>query len=210
MKHPQQEPGKAHSLPGTLWAHGFRLTGWRRFIRGYVRERNLLLSEDEIYGIAVKLRQRPGSLLIFGAGNDSLLWAAINRGHPTAILESDAAWQQKIQAQNKSLRIFSVSYTTSLSDILPPDEPMPEPARLDLPAEITNRRWDWILIDAPQGWGDGPGRWQSLNESLRLVAEDGRIFLHDCERQGERWLISHYLRDWHREELTFRLSCFRK
>ena len=210
IKHPQQEPGKVLPLLGWWWAHGFRLTGWCRFIHWYVREKDLLLSEKEIYGIAAKIRERPGNLLIFGAGNDSLLWATINRGQLTAILESDAAWRQKIQAQSRSLRIFSVSYATSLSDIRPADEPIPEPARLHLPAEISGRRWDWVVIDAPQGWGDGPGRLQSLNEAIQLVAEDGRIFLHDCEREGEQWLIARYLCDWHRKELTFRLSCFRK
>jgi hypothetical protein len=84
------------------------------------------------------------------------------------------------------------------------------PDRLELVPEVSGHRWDLVLVDAPQGWGAGPGRAQSLNEAVSLVADDGLILLHDCEREGERWLIERYLPAWPCEKLTERLWCFRK
>ncbi len=193
-----------------LLANGFRISGHPYFIKKYLRGRNLLLSWEEIFEIATRVRAQPGDLLVFGAGNDSLFWHQINQGHVTAFLESDEYWMKQIRRQSSLLQLHRVKYTSRLSEIRRPETEGCNPPSLDLPECILSREWSSIIVDAPQGWGDGPGRIQSIYEASRLLASNGRIFVHDCDREGERYLVGVYLRKFRVTTLSSRLWLFER
>ncbi len=210
MKSFQHLSFKLDSFVPRILAGAFRLTGKRRYLARYHARRKLLLSVEELYLIAKRIRARPGSLLVFGAGNDSLLWATLNYPHPTVFLENDLAWMEEVRRQSRSLRLYRVDYATRLEEMRIPAQSGTAPPTLELPTEIRGRSWDVILVDGPQGWGDGPGRLQSIHEAGRLLATPGCIFVHDCDREGERYLVGQYLRELRCEKLTPRLWLFEK
>ena len=210
IKFLRRAAARADSFYRKILARAFRVTGWRFFITAYLWKRNGLLSISEIEAIASRLRLPGGSLLVFGAGNDSLFWSQVNGRAPTVFLESDRGWLRQVMAQDRKLRVHHVVYTTRVADFPPDEVAIVPPPDLNLPAEIRARRWDNIIVDAPQGWGDGPGRAQSIHEAGWLVAPTGRIFVHDCDREHEQHLVAHYLRDFHCEKITGRLWMFER
>jgi len=191
-------------------AHAFRFTGFVFFIVMYRWGLDFLLSTEEMIAIGASLRKHPGPCLVFGAGNDSVFWVLVNRDHPTVFLESDAYWIKRIGRKTKFLDIFPVSYTTRLSEIREPELQNCAPPLLELPQTVRERKWATILVDAPQGWGDGPGRLQSIYEASLLVAERGRIFVHDCDRAGEEYLVGRYLGHFRCHKIGSRLWLFEK
>lgn len=190
-------------------AYGFRVSGSKKFISAYCRRNPLLLSSDEVYSIATRLRLHPGPFLVFGAGNDSIFWATVNRGHATVFLEDDPLWLSNVRDQWGTLDLRHVSYNTRL-DRGVPEQIDSVPPTLELPEEVRRQGWLAILVDAPQGWGEGPGRSQSIHEASRLVAAGGRIFVHDCDRAGEQSLVGRFLEDFRCEALTPRLWFFER
>ncbi len=201
---------KIDALGQRAWAHAFRLTGWKGFLAGYGWGRPVLLSIDELFAIALSLRLHPGPFLIFGAGHDSVLWAILNGGRSTVFLESDPYWMKRIGARARFLDLYQVTYTTRLDEMRVPEIKELTPPALDLPETLRVQTWVTILVDAPQGWGDGPGRLQSIFEAGRLVAKGGRIFVHDCDREGERYLTGLYLREFQCHKINPRLWVFQK
>jgi hypothetical protein len=205
------QPGlklKMDSLYRRMLAHAFRITGQRLFVRAYRRKRNLLLGLEEMFILADWLRWHGGPLLVFGAGNDSLFWSALNAGRATIFLENDAAWLEEIRTQSPSLRIYPVIYTSSMSDIAAIASGEIRPKSLELSSEVRREPWKTVIVDAPLGWGDGPGRSQSIYEASRLVAPGGRIFLHDCDRDGEKLLAGRLLSSFTCQRLGPRLWAF--
>jgi hypothetical protein len=70
----------------------------------------------------------------------------------------------------------------------------PESLAMDLPADLRETAWDVVLVDGPAGYENGtPGRMKSIYEASRLVKPNGRIFLHDQEREVEREYADRYL-----------------
>jgi glucuronoxylan 4-O-methyltransferase len=125
------------------------------------------------------------NLLIFGLGHDSAYWNSLNRGGYTLFLEDDETWIGAVQARHPNLAIRPVSYWTKQRDwrVL---ADAGERLALELPDEITSRRWDVIIVDAPAGWSaDSPGRFQSIYTAARLCDSAGTVFVHDCEREAE-------------------------
>ena len=158
--------------------------------------------------MGLRLRLQPGNFLVFGAGNDSLFWATLNRGHATVFLENDPGWLDLVQKQGQDLVLYSVRYTCRLEEMRVPEGVPPPP--LELPDQVRGQLWATILVDAPQGWGDGPGRLQSIFEASRLVAPGGTIFVHDCDREGERYLVGRYLNGFRCTPLTPKLWIFER
>lgn len=153
------------------------------------------LTVTELRPIVQALRARPGaSLLVFGCGNDSQLWERLNSGGTTTFLEDDPDWASTVQSKLAASAVHLVTYGTRLSDwsrLLP----RPEALEMDLPADVTGRKWDIILVDGPAGHKDDcPGRMKSIYAASRLVAPGGMIFLHDAERPAEAAYADRYLK----------------
>ena len=137
---------------------------------------------------------RPGcSLLVFGCGNDSVFWEKINRNGTTAFLEDDPEWLELARSRLTTGQAYPVRYGTRLSEWQSLLD-SPEKLELELPAEISSRRWDVVLVDGPAGYtDDSPGRMKSIYAASRLVAPGGCVFVHDCDRPAERHYAARYL-----------------
>ncbi|MGE0846589.1 MAG: glycosyltransferase [Flavobacteriaceae bacterium] len=155
---------------------------------------------NEVHAVMSAIRARPGcALLVFGCGNDSPLWEEVNRGGVTAFVENDARWAERVRGTLKTSSIHLTEYGTGISDwVSLLDDP--DRLALDLPAEISSRQWDVILVDGPAGHddfeeygGETPGRMKSIFAASQLVAPGGAVFVHDCERTIEEQYATRYL-----------------
>jgi uncharacterized protein (TIGR01627 family) len=157
---------------------------------------DIQLSARELRTVIEAVAARPGgSLLVFGPGNDSLLWERVNAAGTTAFIESDAGWADRVRRRLTSAEVHHVDFTTRCGDwerLLDHPEELP----LDLPADIRSRQWDVVLVDGPPGYAPSlPGRMSSIFEASRLVGPGGRVFVHDVERDAEAAFASRYLGD---------------
>jgi glucuronoxylan 4-O-methyltransferase len=144
-----------------------------------------LLHDVEIEAIIAAVEDRPGgSLLVFGCGNDSLLWERVNSAGRTVFIEHHPQWAADVSATIRS-DVVLVSYWTQRAQWA---ELLDQPERLgmDLPSTVRNHKWDVVFVDGPTGFDDDtPGRMQSIVEASRLVSAGGMVFVHDCERPVE-------------------------
>ena len=63
-----------------------------------------------------------------------------------------------------------------------------------LPEQVTQSRWDVILVDGPAGYTDeNPGRMQSIYTASKLIKKGGYVFVHDCHRKVEQVYSDKYL-----------------
>jgi hypothetical protein len=77
------------------------------------------------------------------------------------------------------------------------------PPSLSLPAHVAAARYDVILVDGPGGdpghllrtGVEPPGTMQSVATAAKLFAPRGIVFVHDCDREVEQALASHWLGD---------------
>jgi len=154
------------------------------------------MTAAEIFPVLRAIRARPaGSLLVFGCGNDSPLWQKLNANGVTAFIEDDPAWAAATRTRVADATVCVVRYGTKRRQWR---QMLRRPAMLamDLPQEIRSRQWDIILVDGPAGYDDRrPGRMKSIYEASRLVAADGKIFLHDAERDVESAYAGEYFRN---------------
>ena len=153
-------------------------------------------------GIQLELRElimiarcirSPLSLLVFGLGNDSILWHGLNRGGRTCFIENDPDWHRRITGSHPELEVHMVTYNTLRAQW---KELLEQPTRLalTLPDEVAGSRWDAIFVDGPPGWHDAtPGRMQSIYMAARLVRPDGDVLVHDAEREVESAYCARYL-----------------
>lgn len=155
---------------------------------------DIQLSPIEIRTIINEIQRKPNcSLLVFGCGNDSLLWEKVNAGGTTVFVEDNPEWAAKTLAQLDRSGVHVVNYNSRQADWR---EWLDCPSRLqmDLPAEIQSRRWDIIIVDGPAGEnGERPGRMKSIYAASGLVAGGGLVFVHDCDRPAEDAFASRYL-----------------
>ncbi len=166
-----------------------QLKEWRetrslRPIRRLRRGLNIQMHESELNHILSVLEvKRPCAMLVFGMGNDSILWFEANRGGQTVFVEDDGYWDRVIRERHPSLRSVRVLYGTRAADWRGDIERAPA---LLLPAPVGNQAWDIILVDGPAGYKpEKPGRVQSVLAARRLVADNGAILVHDCDREAE-------------------------
>ncbi len=136
----------------------------------------------------------PLNMLVFGLGNDSILWHECNEGGRTVFLEDLADWRTKITQVRPEIESYLVSYNTRVSDWR---ELIDAPEKLhieDMPDEIRRAKWDIIFVDGPMGWKDDkPGRMKSIYEASRLIKPGGHIFVHDARREVESAYCDKYL-----------------
>lgn len=160
----------------------------------------------------------PCNLLVFGLGHDSLMWAAFNARGATLFLEEDPEWVRTVLAAAPGLRAEAVRYSTRLSEAdsllaqyrsepscLPPlarVAPLGGRCRLalgGLPAEVYEREWDLIMIDAPRGYAPAqPGRMAAIySAGVMARARKGggttHVFLHDVDRKVEKEYAEEFL-----------------
>ena len=152
------------------------------------------LEAQELRPIVAAIQKRPGcALLLFGCGNDSPFWEALNRGGTTAILEDNSRWADAVRTKLSAATIHSVSYGTCAVDGLSLLD-HPDRLAMELPPAIADRCWDVILVDGPAGYADDkPGRMKAIYAASNLVAPGGDVFVHDCERPVEKAYAERYL-----------------
>lgn len=152
------------------------------------------LEAQEIDTIAQAIRSRPGCrLLVFGCGNDSAFWEALNAEGETAFIEDDPTWAEMAMDKLSASPVYVVSYGTQLSQwrgLLD----MPRALKLDLPLELTLQKWDIIIVDGPEGFQPfSSGRMKSIFTAAKLVAPGGVVFVHDVQREPEAAYAAKYL-----------------
>lgn len=166
---------------------------------------------------AVLRRRAPCNFLVFGLGLDSAMWSALNAGGTTVFLEESVEWVQKVLKDAPWLRAHTVPYRTRLDeadglmrsyrsepDCLPPAARVRGNLRCrlalaELPAEVDDREWDLIMIDAPRGFSPAlPGRMAAI-WSAAVLARARRgpgatdVFLHDVDRKVEKAFAMEFL-----------------
>lgn len=151
-----------------------------------------LMSEHQYISIADLLSTYvPCNCLVFGLGYDSLLWDIMNKHGTTVFLEDDKIWIKKMSDSfDLCGEIVRVNYTTKVQDY----ESIgydPDLLRLQLPDNVRNVLWDFILVDAPLGHQPprpfkGPGRMSSIFEAHRLLKANGIVVVDDMTRNVER------------------------
>src|SRR5437899_2344203 len=105
-------------------------------------------------------RHRRCRLLVFGLGNDSAYWHAVNRRGRTVFLEDNVGWRRAVLGRHPGLTAFAVRYTTTRPEWQALLD-QPDRLRLELPAPVREGDWDVVLVDGPAGWSDStPGRMQ--------------------------------------------------
>jgi glucuronoxylan 4-O-methyltransferase len=171
-----------------------RVLPWRPLLAAMRKLNGIQLTAPQLARITETVRSHPGCrLLVFGLGNDSAYWNAVNRGGHTVFLEDDADWLRTVLDRHPELTAFAVRYTTKRTECQALLD-QPERLRLDLPEAVGEVRWDVILVDAPAGWHDNaPGRMQSIVAAARLAAPGGDVFVHDCHREVERVYCDRFL-----------------
>ncbi|XP_042499579.1 probable methyltransferase At1g27930 [Macadamia integrifolia] len=159
----------------------------------------------------------PCNFLVFGLGQDSLMWSAFNPGGTTIFLEEDPKWVQSVLKDSPTLHAHMVRYTTQLSqadDLLSTYsyEPNCLPGRAylrgnhqcrlaltGLPEEVYETEWDLIMIDAPRGYfPEAPGRMGAIfSAAVMARARKGpgvtHVFLHDVDRKVEKTFAEEFL-----------------
>lgn len=138
-------------------------------------------------------------MLVFGVGHDTPLWLRLNSSGRTTFIEDDERWLERVSARWPSADIRLVSYHTRLRD-WPLQIEKPELLEVALPADVTSRKWDVILVDGPKGAPgferlglNPPGRGSSILAASRLAAPGGDVLVHDCERPSEDAFTRTYL-----------------
>ncbi|HOT45913.1 MAG TPA: hypothetical protein PLM53_15355 [Spirochaetota bacterium] len=179
----------------------------------------IILEDREILLIAKSIREFPRcSLLVFGMGNDTPLWLEINAQGRTAFLENSKEWHRKVRESCPTAESYLVTYTTKLSEW---EQLIDDYSRLtvDLPPQVTDTKWDVILVDGPSGdlasyrrhYGEEPpGRMSSIYMSSLLIKNGGYVFVHDCNRIIERQYSDRYLFDVNLVEQTRTKAQLRK
>jgi hypothetical protein len=110
------------------------------------------MSADEYLAVArAVIARRPASMLVFGCGRDSLLWAdLVPAGCVLLFVENDPRWAQDCPRPVLLTRYHGVRTMWQRADPLEAMEAWPVLAR---------SAWDLVLVDGPRGDRDtAPGR----------------------------------------------------
>ncbi len=161
---------------------------------------NIVMDTEELNVISNCIKQIiPCNCLIFGVGNDSILWSELNVDGRTVFLEDSDEWYKKIKKKYPTVIVVKCQYSTKIYQF---NELLDNPKSLEmnLPAHITTEKWNIIIVDAPLG-GDGPythndarpGRMQSIFFSSKYQYLCNDIFVHDCDRTIEIKYCQKYL-----------------
>ena len=157
------------------------------------------LSSREYRYVAQSVASRQGcNMLVFGVGNDSLLWLLANKQGKTIFLENSEGWAKKIKEKLPEIDIRLVKYNTQRRQWREMLDGDPAELKLELPAEVEEKRWDIIFVDGPTGfWDSCPGRMKSIYTASILASgvEGADIIIHDCDRKVELAYCEHFFSD---------------
>ena len=165
------------------------------YVLAAMRKANKIqLSVSEIKKITALIKRKPNcNILIFGVGNDSALWQALNPLGQSVFLEDNQFWLDKITARIANLEAYTVTYSTTVANWRDDIANIPQ---LELPADVLDVQWDLILVDAPAGNKNGdPGRLQSINTAASIAGAGSFVLVHDCDRELEQQCSSTCLGD---------------
>lgn len=140
-------------------------------------------------------------LLVFGAGNDSGLWAGLS--DTTFIVEHDVNWLQRMSAEFKDcdgLSFHKAVYNTfetkarCISAISSNDD------KLDIIIDDLNpyeHEWDAIIVDAPTGYREITELYRggSIRLASILAKSSCHVFVHDVDRVVEQMACDTYFKD---------------
>jgi hypothetical protein len=165
------------------------------FILQMKKQKKGLMSKKQYLEISRKLIDAsPCNLLVFGLGEDSYLWDKINNGGVTIFLEDSVEWIAK--TNDGTLTVKQVKYHTDISEHhkIGFNE---EKLKMDLPEEVRNLDYDFIIVDAPLGHQPprpykGPGRMSSIYTASKLLKFGGTAVVDDMGRKVEEVYAFHY------------------
>lgn len=110
------------------------------------------------------------SLLVFGLGSDSDLWANATQGKVLFVEDSP----EYLQQSSSKISAIRIPYESKVGDWC--KEP-------ELPRAL-NRKWDYAFVDGPVGADGCPGRQFPIAWASQCVTK--KVFVHDYERFWER------------------------
>ncbi|KAI4318517.1 hypothetical protein MLD38_032212 [Melastoma candidum] len=150
-------------------------------------------------------KKSPCNFLVFGLGQDSLMWSSLNYGGRTVFVEEDESWIQQVKRMFPMLESYHVMYDSKVIEadnlmevgkgpectaVSDPRYSMCQLALKGLPAEVYETKWDLIMVDAPTGYHDeAPGRMTAIYTAGMMARnrKDGEtdVFVHDINRPVE-------------------------
>lgn len=166
-----------------------------KYIDNMKREKKGLMTKLQYEEVANELKDLvPCNLLVFGLGHDSYLWNLMNEGGKTIFIEDDKEWIRVIA--DYSIEVHKIDYSTKVEDweSINFDE---SKLHLDLPDEVENIKWDFVIVDGPLGHSPprpykGPGRMSSIYNGYRLLRDGGIGIIDDMGRVVEAEYANHY------------------
>ncbi len=159
------------------------------------RYNDILLNCEKLKIIIHTVKKRaPCRFLIFGLGNDSILWSKVNRHGKTVFLEDNKSWMRDILKRHSSLTAYLVEYETLRTE-WPAYLENSEKLHMNLPEEVEREKWDVILVDGPAGYDDSnPGRMKSIFLARKLSLNSD-VFVDDCHRKVEQIYCDQFLKN---------------
>lgn len=160
------------------------------------------LSFKEYSHIAETIQDKsPCNILVFGVGKDSFLWNNLNKHGLTLFIEDNAQWLKLVKKELPFIKAHFFTYKTVLKDwqMLLNNGNYESTLLMDLPSEITYKKWDIIFVDAPGGYSPKtPGRMQSIYTASVLAKKNNNshVFVHDCNRPAEKAYCDKFLQQY--------------
>ncbi|KAL3502357.1 hypothetical protein ACH5RR_036806 [Cinchona calisaya] len=150
-------------------------------------------------------QKSPCNFLVFGLGNDSLMWSMLNYGGRTVFLEESEAWMEEVKKHMPSMEAYHVAYDTKVTeavqllhlgkehdckDVKDPRSSKCHLAIKTFPNEVYNTEWDLIMVDAPTGFkAELPGRMTAIYTAGLMARNRNHgetdVFVHDIDRWVE-------------------------
>ena len=164
------------------------------FRRHYSSEIQLSAFQAQVIASAIATRSPGCRLLVFGVGNDSGLWLALNESGVNVFLETSDAWARVIAARYPGMTIqpmptFGLTVETSAALTAA------DLAKYPPPESLRSSAWDVIVVDAPPGYSPGdPGRAVAVSWAASLAHRGTHVFVDDYDRPLEQRLADLLLR----------------
>lgn len=133
------------------------------------------------------------NFLVFGTGHDTPWWRQqLQSLGQITFIEDNPEW---LTDADKDVTVVKYSTQQQMLEAASNDQlkQMAASQPLAVPPQITGKKYDVILVDAPRGWPSdsndgpaGPGRLQSLALATKLIKPGGTIVVDDWQRPMER------------------------
>tara|TARA_R100000008_G_C3579401_1_gene167413 strand:+ start:542 stop:1219 length:678 start_codon:yes stop_codon:yes gene_type:complete len=180
---------------------------YRDVIDQLVSQDNGQMSFDQYQYIYEMIKSKGGcNLLVFGLGNDSMLWDMANTNGKTIFLEDIETWIEEVKNMSnimgKTLDIRKVTYTDigrNYKKLLEDYENGINNLRIDLDDDIKNIKWDAILVDGPICYNpDVPCRMKSLYEAFYLskLNNEVDVFIHDVNKLVVKTYVEYFYKEY--------------